>query len=115
MNHPTRRASWLDLPNLDVAIKNFIAVVLQDDMPRASIGESLQHAILALRQRRIHSRRSEIELHDLLAVEPMLAVIATKNDARGVPLPNRLQSLFVVRRDQVVQRAGAVRRQLVVV
>ena len=61
------------------------------------------------------ARRAEVELDDLRAVEPVLAVVAAEDDSRRVPLADRRQALGAVRRDQIVQRARAMRRNLVVV
>ena len=51
MNDLNRRASWLDLPNLDVAEIDLVTVILQDDMSGASIGETLDHPVFALGER----------------------------------------------------------------
>src|SRR5579859_1782658 len=85
--------------NLDVAEVYLVAVILQYDVTRAPIGEMRDPPVLALREQRIHARRSKIEIDDLAAVEPVLAVIAAKDQPRGVPLSHGHEPLTRVRRD----------------
>src|SRR2546422_10713058 len=81
-------------------------------MPVASLGKARDRAILARREQRIHEGGAEIELEDLRAVEPVLAVVAAEDHSRVVPLAYRVEALRVIRRHEIVQRAGAVRGEL---
>src|SRR5207245_11006990 len=90
------------------------AVVLRDDVPSPLVTEPRNRLVLAGGEQRIHVRGAELELDDLLAVEPVLAVVAPEHDPRAVPLSHGAQVLALVGRDQIVQRGGAVARQLAV-
>src|SRR5947209_2968762 len=70
--------------------------------------------VLADSEKRIHQRRSEIKLHHFAAIQPMLAVIPAEKDHRAVPLADWLERLARVRRNKIIERAGPVRRDLVV-
>ena len=89
-------------------------MILQDDVSRSSFGESGDRAVLALRQRRVHARRAEVKLDDLHVIQPVFAMVAAKDQPLTVPRTDRLQLLLVVGREQVVQRTGPMRRELVV-
>src|SRR5687768_6987551 len=102
-------------PNPDVSEPDGVTVILQHDLPRAPLGKPGRvAAVFALRERRVEHRRADVELHDLLAVHPVLAVVAAKNDARPIPLAGRFDTHPVAWSKHVVQRTGKVRRDLVV-
>src|SRR2546422_8695688 len=81
-------------------------------MPVASLGKARDRAILARREQRIHEGGAEIELEDLRAVEPVLAVVAAEDHPRVVPLAYRVEAFGGIRRHEIVERAGAVRGEL---
>src|SRR3954465_93146 len=106
--------SGLQRPNLDIAEENFVDVILKHDMPGALLREVGDAVVFAFGEQRIHLRRAELELHHLGSVEPVLAVIAAKDDPRAVPFAYRRELFVGARCDQIVKRSGAVGRHLVV-
>src|SRR6185295_3379271 len=95
--------SLVKSPHLKATEIDFVAVVLQDDMPGTLLSESGDRLVLAGSEQGIHARGAELEFDDFLAVEPVLAVVAADHDARAVPLAHGMQLFPVIGRDQVVQ------------
>jgi hypothetical protein len=88
--------------NSDIPVIHFVAVVLQDDVARAPLGEMRNAAVLARRERRVHGGSSEIELDDLAPVQPVLTVISAQDYPRAVPFTGRFEILVAPRRDEIV-------------
>ena len=100
----------LPLPHFDVAIADFVAVVLQQDAAVRPLAETRPHLVLAVGDQRAEHLAVAIELDDFLVVQPVLDTAVVRDDASLVPLPNALEllraafSLQVFGRDQVVER-----------
>src|SRR5689334_3363298 len=83
-------------------------------MSRTTLSEIGDTVVLARGEQRIHPRRAEVIVDDLGSVQPVLAMIAAKDDTGGVPIAYRIQTLIGVWRDEIVESARAVRRDFVV-
>ena len=69
------------LTNPDIPKPDDIAVVLEHDLPLPPRGEPRRIGlVLARRKRRVEARSAKVELHDLLAIEPVLPMVPAEDD-----------------------------------
>src|SRR5260370_39262983 len=108
------RGDLSEVPQLDGAEVDLVAVVLQHDVPTTPRGKALDLLELAGGDERVHACRAEVEYDHLRAVEPMLAVRPLEHDPGLVPLAHGAQLVRPVARDEIVQTGRTVRRQLAV-
>src|SRR5439155_12914505 len=76
----------VQIPDANVPEVHLVAVILEHGVPTPSFREPRDRAVLARGERGVHTRRAEVELHDLLAIQPVLAVRPDELDPRFVPL-----------------------------
>src|SRR5690606_20680633 len=91
-------------PDLQVAEPDRIAMVLQYDIAALLDAETGIFGELAGLIEAVPAFAPDLVLDHLLAIQPVLDVVAARNDARLVPLPCRADDTGR-RRDHVVQRA----------
>src|SRR5688500_13420835 len=72
--------SLLRGPDLDLAVPDLVAVILQEDVPLLRLAEAGDVLELALGDGLAQRRRVELVLEDLLAVQPVLDVAAVGAD-----------------------------------
>ena len=94
-----------ELTKLDVAERHLVAVILQQDVAAGRVAEALDVLVFALGDQRLHFRAPDLELHHLLAVQPVLDVVPPDDESRLVPFADRLRRVRR-RRDQIVERPG---------
>src|SRR5262245_36121087 len=99
---PRSRFAGAQLPDSNASEVHLVSVILEHDVPAPSLGEPRDRPVLAGRQRRVHRRRAEVALHDLLAIQPLLDVAPHEDDPGLVPFANGAQALALIRREQVV-------------
>src|SRR5689334_6025580 len=101
-----------DRTDLEVAVADGVAVVLQQDQAVLRLAEALDVLELALGDRLAERRAVERVAEDLGAVQPVLDVVAADDDAAGVPLARGLQGAVGGGHDVVERRRLPVRPDL---
>src|SRR5436190_3625348 len=105
---------WLlQRQDLDVLVLDLVAVVLQVDLALGLLRVGRHLRPLALGDLGVPVLAPDLRLANLLAVEPMLEMVALGNDLRMVPLAGRLHDLLG-RRIDGIDRAGRGERVLAV-